>query len=121
MNDTALQHDLDVAHDHRKNAFRFVTIEPQFRQRRRALDATADVLHQYSVAALHVRSRHRRTGVVQDVPPDRLIPVFPDRLDAGSDKPDEKLLDLGEYDVIIAFDPDWTQLSDVQLKLIGSC
>jgi uncharacterized membrane protein len=60
----------------------------------------------------------RRTGVVQDVPPDRLLPVFPDRLDAGSDKPDEKLLDLAEYDVIIAFDPDWTQLSDNQLKLV---
>jgi hypothetical protein len=60
----------------------------------------------------------RRTGVVQDVPPDRLLPVFPDRLDAASDAPDEKLLDLAEYDVIIAFDPDWTQLSDAQLKLL---
>jgi hypothetical protein len=60
----------------------------------------------------------RRTGVVQDVTPDRLLPVFPDRLDAGTDKPDEKLLDLAEYDVIIAFDPDWTQLSDAQLKLV---
>jgi hypothetical protein len=60
----------------------------------------------------------RRTGVVQDVPPDRLIPIFPDRLDAGSDKPDEKLLDLAEYDVIIAFDPDWTQLTEAQLKLL---
>jgi hypothetical protein len=60
----------------------------------------------------------RRTGVVQDVPPDRLLPVFPDRLDAGSDKPDEKLLDLAEYDVIIAFDPDWMQLTDAQLKLV---
>ncbi len=60
----------------------------------------------------------RRTGVVQDVPPDRLLPVFPDRLDAASDKPDEKLLDLAEYDVIIAFDPDWTQLTDAQLKLV---
>ncbi len=60
----------------------------------------------------------RRTGVVQDVPPDRLLPVFPDRLDAASDKPDEKLLDLAEYDVIIAFDPDWTQLSDAQIKLL---
>jgi hypothetical protein len=60
----------------------------------------------------------RRTGVVQDAPPDRLLPVFPDRLDAGSDKPDEKLLDLAEYDVIIGFDPDWTQLTDAQVKLI---
>jgi hypothetical protein len=60
----------------------------------------------------------RRTGVVQDVPPDRLIPVFPDRLDSASDKPDEKLLDLSEYDVIIAFDPDWTQLTDAQIKLL---
>jgi hypothetical protein len=60
----------------------------------------------------------RRAGVVQDVTPDHLLPTFPDRLDGGNDKPDEKLFDLAEYDVIIAFDPDWTQLSEAQLKLV---
>jgi hypothetical protein len=60
----------------------------------------------------------RRTGVVQDVPPDHLLPIFPDRLDAGTDKPEEKLFDLAEYDVIVAFDPDWNQLTDEQLKLL---
>lgn len=61
----------------------------------------------------------RRTGIVQDVPPERLLPIFPNRLDAGSDKPDEKLFDLSEYDVILAFDPDWTQLSEEQLRLVA--
>ncbi|HZY85671.1 MAG TPA: hypothetical protein VFE78_12630 [Gemmataceae bacterium] len=58
----------------------------------------------------------RRVGVVQDVPPERLLPDFPNKLDA-KDKED-RLYDLSEYDVIIAFDPDWTQLSDQQLKLL---
>jgi hypothetical protein len=58
----------------------------------------------------------RRMGIVQDVPPERLLPSFPDRLD--SDKAEDRLLDLSEYDVIIAFDPDWTQLTDQQLKLV---
>jgi hypothetical protein len=58
----------------------------------------------------------RRMGVVQDVPPDRLLSGFPNRYDQPSDDPTEKLLDLNEYDVIIAFDPDWRQLSDDQLK-----
>src|SRR5262249_25804028 len=58
----------------------------------------------------------RRMGVVQDVPPDRLLSGFPNRYAQPSDDPAEKLLDLNEYDVIIAFDPDWRQLSDDQLK-----
>jgi hypothetical protein len=58
----------------------------------------------------------RRMGVVQDVPPDRLLSTFPNRFDQPSDDPAQKLLDLNEYDVIIAFDPDWRQLSDEQIK-----
>jgi hypothetical protein len=41
-----------------------------------------------------------RKGIVQDLPPERLLAAFPD---------------LASYDVVIAFDPDWTQLSDEQL------
>jgi hypothetical protein len=58
----------------------------------------------------------RRGGIVQDVPPDRLLGQFPTRLEAG-DKED-KLYALDQYDVIVAFDPDWTQLSDAQLKMV---
>ncbi|HJT78043.1 MAG TPA: hypothetical protein VJ739_12640, partial [Gemmataceae bacterium] len=50
------------------------------------------------------------------VPPERLLPSFPNKLDA-KDKED-RLYDLGEYDVIIAFDPDWTQLTPEQLTLL---
>lgn len=38
-----------------------------------------------------------RSGVVQDVPKERLLDTFPTRLDA--------------YDVLVAFDPDWTRLT----------
>jgi hypothetical protein len=59
----------------------------------------------------------RRGGVVQDVPPDRLLGQFPTRLEA-TDKED-RLYALDQYDVIVAFDPDWTQLSENQLKMVG--
>jgi hypothetical protein len=58
----------------------------------------------------------RRTGIVQDVPANRLLDAFPDKFDQPADTEDEKLKDLSTYDVILAFDPDWTQLSDVQLE-----
>lgn len=59
----------------------------------------------------------RRGGIVQDVPPERLLGQFPTRLES-SDKKD-KLYALDQYDVLVAFDPDWTQLSDRQLKMVG--
>ncbi len=59
----------------------------------------------------------RRGGIVQDVPPERLLGQFPTRLEAA-DK-DEQLYALDQYDVIVAFDPDWTQLSEGQLKMVG--
>src|SRR4029077_1557316 len=61
-------------------------------------------------------SAERRGGIVQGVPPERLLEHFPNRLDEPSDDPKEKLYDLTEYDVIVAFAPDWSQLSDVELK-----
>ncbi len=59
----------------------------------------------------------RRGGIVQDVPPERLLGQFPNRLES-TDKEDQ-LYALDQYDVIVAFDPDWTQLSDNQLKMVG--
>jgi hypothetical protein len=58
----------------------------------------------------------RRGGIVQDVPADRLLGTFPTRLEAG-DKED-KLYALDQYDVIVAFDPDWEELSNNQLKMV---
>src|SRR5262249_5527234 len=62
-----------------------------------------------------------REGVVQDVPPDRLLKNFPDRMvaeDAPQEKAEEKYYNLAQYDLIIAFDPDWTQLSPEQFGLL---
>ena len=57
------------------------------------------------------------TGV-QSVPPERLLARFPTRLDTtnkATDKPEDKYYNLNEYDLIIAFDPDWSELSDDQI------
>jgi hypothetical protein len=58
----------------------------------------------------------RRGGVVQSVPADHFLGSFPTRLEAGDQ--DDKLYALDQYDVIVAFDPDWTQLSAKQLKMV---
>jgi hypothetical protein len=61
-----------------------------------------------------------RDGVVQDVPAERLLKSFPYRLgeDASRDKPEERYYSLSQYDLIIAFDPDWTQLQPDQLGIL---
>ena len=58
-------------------------------------------------------------NIVQDVSPDRLLIRFPNRFDVTSkatDKPDDKYYNLHEYDLIIAFDPDWSELSAAQVE-----
>jgi len=60
-----------------------------------------------------LQSEGGRAGTaVQDVPPERLLTRFPDRLDTTkkpTDKPEDKYYNLDEYDLVIAFDPDWTE------------
>jgi len=60
-----------------------------------------------------LQSEGGRAGTaVQDVPPERLLTRFPDRLDVtkkATDKPEDKYYNLDEYDLVIAFDPDWTE------------
>lgn len=58
-------------------------------------------------------------NIVQDVPPERLLNRFPTRLDisgAPGGTPEEKYYNLNEYDLIIAFDPDWSELSASQVE-----
>jgi hypothetical protein len=53
--------------------------------------------------------------------PERQLTRFPDRLkveDDPTEKPEEKWYNLARYDVIIAFDPDWQQLSAEQISLL---
>ncbi len=62
----------------------------------------------------------KRNLLVQDVPPERMLEVFPDRFDTDSPDPALRLRDLSTYDAILAFDPDWSQLSDVQRTLLNT-
>ena len=65
----------------------------------------------------------RAGTAVQDVPPERLLAKFPTRLDTtkqAAETPEQKYLNLDEYDLIIAFDPDWSQLNEQQIKNIQS-
>ncbi len=58
-------------------------------------------------------------NIVQDVAPDRLLIRFPTRFDVTAkptDKPEDKIYNLHEYDVILAFDPDWSELSASQVE-----
>jgi hypothetical protein len=62
-----------------------------------------------------------RPEIVQDVPAERLLTRFPTTLKAEDDPTDTaetKFDNLAQYDVIIAFDPDWTQLSAEQMGLV---
>jgi hypothetical protein len=62
-------------------------------------------------------------NIVQDVPPERLLTRFPTRLDTAgraSDKPEDKYYNLNEYDLVIAFDPDWSELSAGQIEDLES-
>jgi hypothetical protein len=71
-------------------------------------------------AELSICLQLQREGVVQDVPPERLLKTFPNRLgdDAASDKADDRYYSLSQYDLIIAFDPDWTLLQPEQLAAL---
>lgn len=58
---------------------------------------------------------------VQDVPPERLLKSFPHYLrktGLGAKPTDDKLYNLAEYDVIIAYDPDWTKVSPESVQLV---
>jgi RNA polymerase sigma factor (sigma-70 family) len=58
---------------------------------------------------------------VQDVPAERMLPRFPDRHDLKDDSSGDsraRFLNLARYDVIVAFDPDWTRLTPGQQVLL---
>jgi hypothetical protein len=57
-------------------------------------------------------------AAVQDVPPERLLSRFPTTLDttAKNVDPKERFYNLNEYDLIIAFDPDWSEVSQQQAE-----
>lgn len=65
-------------------------------------------------AELSICIQNARPEVVQDVPGERMLAKFPRFFrvtDDPSEKAEEKYDNLGQYDVIVGFDPDWTMLS----------
>jgi hypothetical protein len=59
------------------------------------------------------QSTSREDHIDQDVEPDRLLSDFPNKL--GPNDPGQRFMSLNDYDVIVAFDPDWTKLTKSQL------
>ncbi|QDU19506.1 hypothetical protein [Urbifossiella limnaea] len=58
---------------------------------------------------------------VQDVPPERLLARFPTKLDLatkGGADPKERFNNLNEYDLVVAFDPDWSEVSAEQADIL---
>jgi hypothetical protein len=55
---------------------------------------------------------------VQDVDPSRLLKNFPTYFDAEQTEGESKYYNLAQYDLIIAFDPDWTQLEPKQMEIL---
>lgn len=60
----------------------------------------------------------QRVGVVQDVISERMLKSFPDKLESGGND-EAKYSRLGNYDLIIAFDFDWTELKPEQQILLA--
>jgi hypothetical protein len=60
-----------------------------------------------------------KPGVVQDVPPEGMLKRFPTRLEKDEkDDAEDKYGNLAQYDVIIAFDADWSKLSEEQQQFL---
>jgi hypothetical protein len=71
-------------------------------------------------AELSIYLQLARPEIVQDVPAERLLRHFPSALSADDPREtaEERYYNLAQYDLIIAFDPDWTQLSPQELGLL---
>ena len=56
-----------------------------------------------------------REGVEQNA---KLLKKFPDAIERKKSEDADREYDLSSYDVIVAFDPDWLQLSEAETKLL---
>ncbi len=71
--------------------------------------------------SIFLQNEGRDGRAVQDVEPERLLNRFPTALrveDDPTEKPEDKYYNLGRYDVIICFDPDWSEFTADQLLLL---
>jgi hypothetical protein len=61
----------------------------------------------------------RRTGIVQDVDPSRILGYFPTKRRATAGTTEGPYYSLSSYDVVVFFDTNWKEFSKEQLKLIN--
>jgi hypothetical protein len=69
--------------------------------------------------SVFLQNEGRDGRAVQDVEANRLLNRFPDLLRADDDPlpdPKDRYYDLGQYDLVLAFDPDWSELTEQQVK-----
>ena len=70
-------------------------------------------------AQLSIFLQTKTDGVVQDVPPERFLTHFPNKLgDEANDRADTRYYNLSQYDLIIAFDPEWQRLQPDEMNLL---
>lgn len=72
-------------------------------------------------AELSIFLQLARPEIVQDVPNERMLRDFPNRIEDTKnpdEKAEEKYYNLMQYDVVLAFDPDWTKLQPEQIALL---
>ncbi|MCS7020251.1 MAG: hypothetical protein NZU63_00315 [Gemmataceae bacterium] len=70
--------------------------------------------------SLLVQNEAGRAGQLTPNPEERLLRRFPDRLDLSDKKvaPEDKGYNLNEYDLIVALDPDWSEITQTQAELL---
>jgi hypothetical protein len=71
--------------------------------------------------SIFLQNEGRDGRAVQDVEPERLLNRFPTTLrveDDPNERPEDRYYNLARYDLIIAFDPDWSEFTAEQLQLL---
>jgi hypothetical protein len=71
--------------------------------------------------SLFLQNEGRDGRAVQDVEPERLLDRFPSALNVEDDpneKPDDRYYNLARYDLVVMFDPDWSEFTAEQLALL---
>jgi hypothetical protein len=71
--------------------------------------------------SIFLQNEGRDGRAVQDVEGDRMLSRFPTTLrveDDPEEKPEDRYYNLARYDVVIAYDPDWSEFTAEQLDLL---
>lgn len=71
--------------------------------------------------SVFLQNEGRDGRAVQDVAADRMLSRFPSFLkteDDPEEKPEDRYYNLARYDVIVAYDPDWSEFTGEQLELL---